>query len=91
MHAARVGVAVDRGRRADDADPPPERGRHRGARAGLDDIEHRDAGTRRLNHVRLPPAAMVLHAMISIFTSRWSRNSVICAVKCSMVATDLTP
>jgi hypothetical protein len=36
-------------------------------------------------------AAMVLHAMISIFTSRWSRNSVICAVKCSMVATDFTP
>jgi hypothetical protein len=36
-------------------------------------------------------AAMVLQAMISIFTSRWSRNSVICAVKCSMVATDFTP
>ena len=36
-------------------------------------------------------AAMVLQAMISIFTSRCSRNSVICAVKCSIVATDFTP
>ena len=39
----------------------------------------------------LATAAMVLRAMISIFTSRCSRNSVICAVKCSIVATDFTP
>ena len=52
VHAARVGVAVDRGRRADDTDAPSRRGRHRGARAGLDDVEHRDAGGQPVHHVR---------------------------------------
>ncbi len=52
MDATRVGIAVDRGGRADHADASARRLGHGSARAGLDDVQHRNVPRQPVHHMR---------------------------------------